>query len=186
MKTNRYLPRASTEKSYCRSSARSCGYSLLAWCCNRNWRRTRSPCLLGGVWSGLSQRHVVNRRTIVATGPNLLLTCTHDRSFQGCFSLDSGPYGLLYMSRYRNPTDVATFIGISSHLRQVSLNSVSVTMSVFLWQGKSTLVLRSAPSVPSFFSMMVLAFPMIPSSIVSRWKPKDARHGMPAQRKTSF
>jgi len=29
------------------------------------------------------------RRTIVATGPNLLLTCTHDRSFQGCCSLDS-------------------------------------------------------------------------------------------------
>jgi hypothetical protein len=40
-------------------------------------------------WSGLSQRHVVDQLTIIAIGPNLLLTCTHYRSLLGRCSLDS-------------------------------------------------------------------------------------------------
>jgi hypothetical protein len=76
----------------CRSARSFTVVSLLAWCCNRDRRRTRSPCLLGGVlvrYIPAPRSRPTNDYCHRMIGLNLLLTCTHHRSLLGRCSLDS-------------------------------------------------------------------------------------------------
>jgi hypothetical protein len=97
MKTNTNLPQWHVNRkillsTLCRSARSFTVVSLLAWCCNRDQRRTRSPCLLGGVlvrFIPAPHSQPTNDYCHWMIGLNLLLTCTHYRSLLGHCSLDS-------------------------------------------------------------------------------------------------